>query len=87
MEAEVFLDELTGNMFVKHKGAVWSVNAVIVPGAAQWMKRYGPNSRWGHCRIFGGEVIDWRWRVVLEYPVNPGETRAAHYFGLAADNV
>jgi hypothetical protein len=39
MEAEVFLDELTGNMFVKHKGAVWSVNAVIVPGAAQWMKR------------------------------------------------
>jgi hypothetical protein len=87
MEAEVYLDKQTGNMFVKCDGALHSVNAVIVPGAEQWMKRYGPNSQWGHCRIFGGQVIDWRWTVDMRFAVSAAELRAARYFGLVADNV
>ena len=60
MEAEVYLDNPTGNMFVNRDGAMYSVNAVIVPGAERRMRRWGPAG--GGARIFHGEVIDWRWR-------------------------
>ena len=82
MEAEVYLDKATGNMFVYSGGALWSVNAVIVPGAQRWMKECGgPNA--GH-RVFGGRVIDWRWECGLggRWDVRTGEVQAARWFGL-----
>jgi hypothetical protein len=80
MEAEVYLDNTTGNMFVIRDGTLWSVNAVIVPGSKI---RYfgGPNSG---ARIYHGRVIDWRWECGLggRWDVRTGEVHAARYFGM-----
>ena len=80
MGFEVYLDRETGNAFVKHDGALHSVNAVLAPDAGRWTRHWGPPG--GGARIFHGQVIDWRWRCTSQN--TPAEQRAARYFGLEA---